>query len=240
MGLADWDIDIGGDAAVGHSAWQHILVPDQQLTHDSWARKLDNVGGADHGRAQILYGTAAPDYSQLDLVSDLSIRGAFCMGLRGGTSSLVLGLRMSAGAPTATTDKKMISDDGYQLILYENGSTWRYALERYDSGVATSLATDILASGAADQYKWFHLRMDMLLQPNGDATLQVFQNDLVTNPINPSNPPTWGTSWTKIDEVYDPSANVPAYSRAGWGGQVGPGAGSVYETYTDWVEIWYS
>jgi hypothetical protein len=147
---------------------------------------------------------------------------------------------MDTSIPTSTSNAIRITNNGYQAILYENGSHWRLLLTRIDSGVGTPLVNLDLGSGALGQYKWFHLRLDFLLQPNNDALLQLFENDLVSNPINPSNPPTWGTSWTKIAEVSELAADVPAYSRVGWGGQVEPGAGSIYETYADWIEIWYS
>lgn len=240
MGISDWDITSGGDGAVIHSAFQHINVPDQQLTHDSWVRKLDNVGGAGFGRHQFLYGTGATDYAEFDLVSDVSIRAAFCMGLRSADSILALGVRMEAGAPVSTSNIGRISDEGYQMLLYEAGTSWRATLNRYNSGVGVVLDDVELDTGVADQYKWFHLRLDVLIQPNGDVTLQVFENDLVANPIDPGNSPTWGASWVKIMEENDIASNVPSYSRVGWGGQINPGAGNVYETYTDWVEAWYS
>lgn len=241
MGIGDWDIVSGGDAAMTHEAFQHSNVPVDQLSHDVWARKLDNEGGADFGRFQFLYGTAAPSYADFGLTKDVSVRGAMCLGIRGSEHALALGARLSAGVSAVTTDNKNISSDGYQLRLWEDGSDWITTLYRVTSGAAVAISSDlVLGSGSIGDYKWFHLKLDFLLQPNGDATLQVFKNDLVANPINPANPPSWDASWTKIADIPELSINVPAYDRVGWGGQVDPGAGQIYEGYVDWTECWHS
>lgn len=240
MSVGDWDITQGGDASIAHSAFQNVNVPDQQLTHDVWARQLDNQGGAGFGRQLFLYGSGAPDYAEFDLSSDVSIRGAFCMGLRNGSHSLGMGVHLDGFIPPETSSKQNLSKNGYQLILTEDGVNWNAKLWRYTSSSGFAMGDADLASGAPDDYKWFHLRLDLLLQPNGDATLQVFQNDIIVNPINPGSPPEWGASWVKLFEAYDIAFNVPAFSRIGWGGQVDPGAGMIYETYSDWLEVWYS
>jgi len=163
-----------------------------------------------------------------------------CLGIRGSDHVMALGARMTAGVPAATGSDVSISDVGYQAILYEDGADWIVQLKRYIGAVGTVLGSHILGSGSVGNYKWFHLRLDVLLQPNGDATIQVFENDPVANPINPSDPPTWGSVWSKIIEVADLAANVPVGARVGWGGQVDPGAGAVEEGYMDWTECWYS
>lgn len=241
MGIADWDITFGGDAAIAHAAFQHSNVPVDQLTHDVWARKLDNEGGTGFARQQFLYGTGAPSYSDFGITKDVSVRSAMCLGMRGSEHALALGVRMSVGVSLVTTDNKNISADGYQLRLWEDGSDWYTTLYRVSSGAAVAISSNlVLAAGSVTDYKWFHLRLDFLLQPNGDATVQVFKNDLTVNPINPANPPTWDAAWVKIADVDELAVNVPAYDRVGWGGQIDPGAGAIYEGYMDWTECWHS
>jgi hypothetical protein len=154
---------------------------------------------------------------------------------------MTLGVRMSTDISTDTTDNKNISEDGYHLRLSEDGSNWLVTLYRVDTGTAEQLSVNVpLASGSIGDYKWFHLRLDFLLQVSGGAKLQAFKNDLETNPINPSASPGWGASWEKIIEFNDSASNIPAYSRVGWGGQIDPGAAFVNEGYVDWTEFWHS
>lgn len=241
MGIADWDITSGGDAAMTHDAFQHTNVPVDQLSHDVWARRIDNVGGTGFGRMQFLYGTGAPSYADFGISKDVSVRSAMCLGLRNSGHALALGARMSAGISSDLTDNKLLSEDGYQLRLFENGTDWRMALYRVNSGGEVQLGSTIdLATGVLGDYKWFHLRLDFLLQPNGDATIQAFTNDIGVNPINPANVPTWGAVWVKVIDEDELAVSVPAYDRVGWGGQVDPGAGAIYEGYMDWTECWHS
>jgi hypothetical protein len=39
------------------------------------------------------------------------------------------------------------------------------------------------------QGTWLHLRLDVIVNPNGDVVLKVFQNDLVAHPLDA--PPSW-------------------------------------------------
>jgi hypothetical protein len=242
MAEIDWDILQGGDAGITHDAFQHSNVPVSiPLTHDVWARRLDNPGGAGYGRMLMLYGTGAPSYSSFDTSKDVSVRGAMCLGVRSSNETNIgLGVRLDGVVPTTPGVNGNISTNGYVLKMFENGAGWRVALDRITAGANTQLWSHTLGTGAVGTYKWFHLRLDFLLQPNGDAALQVFQNDLSAYPIQPASPPAWGAFWVKIGEVSELAVNVPDFARIGWGGQVNPGAGGVYESYMDWTEVWHS
>jgi hypothetical protein len=98
-------------------------------------------------------------------------------------------------------------------------------------------------TGALDTYQWFHLKLDMLLQPNGDITLQVFRNDLIDD-HTVDNP-----HWVALNQTVELVENDPvllnptAYSGtaevgAGFGCQLITGL--THDTYIDWVRIFKS
>lgn len=67
---------------------------------------------------------------------------------------------------------------------------------------------------------WLHLRLDMVVNENGDVLLQVFQNDLVANPLGsaPSWQPVPGMSELIDDALGINSGSQPFTSgRAGFG-----------------------
>jgi len=242
MGSADWSIGVGGAAEVGHGAFQNSNVPTQQLTHDIWCRQIDNPGSTQYGRVVFRYN--GPDAAEFTTARDSSVRGALALGIRGHNHSVGIGARIGGGVPTTPLNKPFFSLNGYQLLLEEDGSNWIVSLYRVTAGAGSALWANSPVAGASGEYRWFHLRLDCLLQPNGDVTLQVYQNDIVANPIVP---PTSPSTWVKISpDISDLAVNVPAYGNVGFGGQVDPdpggggGTGLVDESYVDWIEVFHS
>lgn len=86
------------------------------------------------------------------------------------------------------------SDSGYFLGL-SNSSPYQIVLYKGKitaSGLPTSTATTgvlrVSSSSWTDNTKWFHLRLDVIVNPNGDVVLNVYENDLSVNSVTS---PTW-------------------------------------------------
>jgi len=67
---------------------------------------------------------------------------------------------------------------------------------------------------------WLHLRLDMVVNQNGDVLLQVFQNDLAAHPIGTA--PLWAAVPGMdefIDDALEVNSGSPAFTsgRAGFG-----------------------
>lgn len=76
---------------------------------------------------------------------------------------------------------------------------------------------------SSDQYSmgdglWHHIRLDAIVQNNGDVVLSCFENDLTVNPIG--NPPSW-TPISGMSNFIDDAAQIQTGSAPLWGGCVG-------------------
>ena len=89
-----------------------------------------------------------------------------------------------------------VNDSGYLLGLSDNDPS-RIVLKK---GVIATGVPDaapdpanngilMRSTGEVEEDKWRHLRLDMIVNTNGDVLLQVFENDLDANPIG--DPPVW-------------------------------------------------
>jgi len=115
------------------------------------------------------------------------------------------------------------SVDGYQLILSDD-----YLLTLYRVNSSTSVQLfQVQMVGTVSLFKWFHFRLDFLIQSDNRAVLQVFQNDLAINsPVVPS--------WQQISpDIIDNVSAVPQFTDVGLGGQLDTGE----PTFLDRVEI---
>lgn len=85
-------------------------------------------------------------------------------------------------------------------------------------------ATDVtVLRSSSDQYNmgdglWHHLRLDAIVQPNGDVLLQCFENDLTVNPIGSA--PSW-QAISGMSDFIDDALQVNSGSAPLWGGNVG-------------------
>jgi hypothetical protein len=80
----------------------------------------------------------------------------------------------------------------------------------------------ILRTGSA-QYNmgdglWHHLRLDAIVEPNGDVLLKCYANDLVAHPINTT--PTWQAIAGMADYIDDVN-HINSGSAPLWGGCCG-------------------
>jgi hypothetical protein len=65
---------------------------------------------------------------------------------------------------------------------------------------------------------WHHLRLDAIVEPNGDVLLKVFSNDLVGHPIGVA--PAW-TAITGMADYIDDALEIASESAPLWGGCAG-------------------
>jgi hypothetical protein len=251
MALSDWSLNIdgssGGDATLNQVAFQHNTfgVPDLNRTNpltDIWCRRIYNLAGLLHGHGTFRYNRSGYIPTKLN---DLSASIAMCLAPRSttGAHSVGIGVRTSATLLTAGAGANYpncFAQDGYFLMIVAVSASYEARLVRATSGTAVALWSQAIV-GALDTYKWVQYKLDLLLQPNGDITLQVFSNDLAANP---ADSPTWVLQKTYADStVNDPVvAHAAAYPGGasgpvglGFGMQCGPGTG--YDVYVDWARL---
>ena len=226
MGATDWLLQGSGDPVVDTNV-DHTTVPNQQLSHDTKAHKFTILtGSGGNGKSYYRYTRQI-----FQLTQDLSVRMAMSMALQGTQlHSVGVGLRLSDDVvPGAGNTIDRFAQNGYQLVLADNGVSYLLTLNRVVAGVPTLLfsATKI---GTTGQFKWFHFRLDFLKQQNDSAVLQVWESDPALNPV-----PT--PLWTKISpDILENALAIPPYAGVGFGVQ-GYDGGTGYDLYCDWVEI---
>jgi hypothetical protein len=147
-----------------------------------------------------------------------SVRGAIQRGVSGGPLGFSPFLFAGLQGPS-------VNDLGYLLGLGD-GDPHHVVLRK---GVLSGGLPDIppgtqgvlrRSTGTFMPGTWVHLRLDMVVNLNGDVLLQVFQNDLVANPLGgaPSWQPVPGMSEFIDDALGINSGSQPFTSgRAGFG-----------------------
>lgn len=111
--------------------------------------------------------------------------------------------RLPSGGPTGFSpfiflgaQGPSVNDSGYLLGL-SDGSPSRIVLKKgtIATGVPdaapdpTSNGILMRSTGEVEEDEWRHLRLDMIVNTNGDVLLQVFENDLASQGIG--DPPVW-------------------------------------------------
>lgn len=163
-----------------------------------------------------------------------SVRGALKRGIGGGKEGfspfLVLGMQGSS-----------VSDEGYLLGLSDADPS-RIALRK---GVINSgVPGDVVGSGGIlavstdtfDWDEWLHLRLDQVVNGNGDVLLKCFRNDLDSNPVTS---PVW-EAVPGLDDIVDDTLGVNTGSSPFTSGRFGFGFASQDVTrrgYVDHVEV---
>lgn len=136
------------------------------------------------------------------MASGGSIRGVIQRGPSGGDTGFSPFLFLGAQGPS-------VNDSAYLLGL-SDGDPAKIVLKKgtIASGIP-DLAPDPDANGIllrstrdVEIGEWVHLRLDMIVNPNGDVLLQVFENDLDTNPIGGA------FSWDTIAGMEGPLAGA--------------------------------
>lgn len=118
------------------------------------------------------------------------------------------------------------NDYGYLLGLSDN-DPYQIVLAKAPlvSGLRTADANVTILRSSADQYNmgdglWHHLRLDVIVQPNGDVKLVCFENDLSVYDL--SGAPSWQQVGGMADFIDDPAA-INSGSLPLWGGYAGLG-----------------
>jgi len=240
MGISDYSTIKNGDNVDIIAGENHSAVPTSvKLSHDTRVIKSDRVGtGSGYGAAVHLYD--ATDVAEFTTARDQSARALFCLGLLGKETYTGLVCRSSTTILTASLNKPFVMQDGIHLVLSEDGT--QYHLKLYVAGSGLPGGGNLLWSttraglGVGD-YKWFHLRLDVLLKDNGDAVVRVYENDPVVNPIVPPNSPY---TWVKVSpEIVVESGDLPAYAGVGPFSRQEAGDPGDAEIYFDWFECFY-
>ena len=187
MAEADWDVLTNG------------LDPASLLRGVTGAEPPPSGGGAFvHGfrSATASAGAAGRNTNQADYCPitpggggpPLSVGGGSISGaLKRGPCAVATGfspllyIGMQAGGPTPS-----VLDNAY-IIGLEDSNPHRVVVRkgRVVDGVpaATSLNSLMRSIKTANIDTWWHVRLDMIVNPTGDVVLRVFENDLAVNPV---------------------------------------------------------
>lgn len=148
-----------------------------------------------------------------------SVRGALKRGVSGGNTNFAPLLFAGLGGPS-------VNDTGYLLGLQDDDPSHivlrKGALVGGLPAAAVGVSGVLLRSTAAYAIDtWLHLRMDMIVEPNGDVLLQCFANDLTAGGASVATP-TWvaipGMEQFVDDALGVNSGSVPYTSgRGGFG-----------------------
>jgi len=163
-----------------------------------------------------------------------SIRGAIKRGVSTGepgySAFLYTGLQGSS-----------VNDNAYMLGLSDEDPSF-IVLRKGDlvSGISDAAvgSAGILKRGPSIEIdEWLHLRLDQIVNANGDVILKAFQNDLILNPVTA---PIW-TAIPGLDDFIDDALGVNSgtlpftNSRFGFGFQINDETGR--RAYFDHVEV---
>jgi len=222
MGQLDWEKLTSGAGTIVDGRQENVTVPDDQLAHDLYCRSFSG----DRGHWFFKYIS-----EQYTLIQDLSIRAAFSIKK---TDALVhmagIGLRMDDDVTVTPVSGDIIDQftpNGYQLLILDDHTLNLYRLL---NGTSTKLYEQPLLGGTNGQYKWFHIRLDFLLQSDGRAVVQVFTNDLNYHQITTPD-------WLKVSpNILENRSGIPQTDKIGIGGLITPGE----STFVDRVEIYKS
>jgi hypothetical protein len=114
-----------------------------------------------------------------------SIRGCVQRGPGGGPTGFSPFMFVGAQGPTVQDTAYLVglSDDDPHRVVLRKGSI--------SAGLPGSDGPGVLlhSSESFVQGTWVHIRLDMIVNDNGDVVLQVFRNDLGAHPLG--TPPSW-------------------------------------------------
>ena len=171
-GLSDSEIDSGATAGVG--------VPNGGGSFVYGFNSLAVVNGA--------RGIAVNLANFAPMAKGGRITAAIQRGVSGGNTGFAPMMFIGLQGPD-------VSDNGYLLGLSDNDPS--HLLLKKGS-IASGLTEGTLGSGgllaqgtvAKNIGEWYHFRLDMVVNDNGDVILNVFENDLTTNAVTA---PVWET-----------------------------------------------
>lgn len=108
-----------------------------------------------------------------------------------------IGIVDSSDADTAKGYLLALSDEASPKIVLKKGAI-SASIKSTDSGVLRA------ATGTISNAVWYHLKLEVVFNPQGDLVLNVYQNDLTVN--NP-NAPSW-EAITGMDRYVDDSLGI--------------------------------
>jgi hypothetical protein len=121
-----------------------------------------------------------------------------------------------------------VNDDAYILGLSDaDPYTIMLAKGPIISGLVDDDSNLYMIGKSSAQYSmgdgnWHHLRLDAIVQPNGDVLLKVFENDLSVRPIADPSGPNWvNVPGFDADGFIDDVLQVNTGSAPLWGGYMG-------------------
>ena len=147
-----------------------------------------------------------------------SVRGAIQRGVSGGPLNFAPFLFVGMQGPS-------VNDLGYLLGLGD-GDPHHVVLRK---GALSGGLPDIApgtqgvlrrSTGTFLPATWLHLRLDMVVNLNGDVLLQVFQNDLVAHPLGTA--PSW-VAVPGVDQFIDDALGINSGSQPFTSGRAGFG-----------------
>lgn len=225
MGQLDWK-DIGGSlsiATLARGVTNGIARPPSSIANDFvyGYNSLDATVTGAHGKYVDLAGFT-PTGSLLSVPDGGgSIRAAVKrVSSPNNTGMSPMLFFCGQGAPVSVNDYcyilGLLDADPYKIVL---------AKAQLVSGlVASDENVEILAQ-SSDEYAmgdglYHHLRLDAIVEPNGDVLLKCFENDLTANPIG--DPPSWQAiagfpTGGYVDDVLQIATGSPPL----WGGYCG-------------------
>lgn len=122
------------------------------------------------------------------------------------------------------TNPPSINDQAYMLGLSDS-DPYEIVLAKavIVSGIAELESNTTVLRRSSSQFSigdglWHHLRLDVIVQPNGDVLLKCFESDLVTNPISGA------ADWQPISgmsDYIDDAIQINTGSAPLWGGFAG-------------------
>jgi hypothetical protein len=145
-----------------------------------------------------------------------SIRGCIQRGAGGGATGFSPFLFLCCQGTSVNDSAYLLglSDDDPHRIVLKKGPI--------ATGVPNADGNGVLLKSASSftQSTWLHLRLDTIVNPNGDVVLKTYQNDLAQNPLGsiPQWEPVAGMAEFIDDQLGINSGSQPLTSgRAGFG-----------------------
>lgn len=144
-----------------------------------------------------------------------SVRIAMKRGVSTSPTNFAVGLFMCLQGGSTPS----VSDTGYILGLADNDpSEIILAKVAPNVGLDPTATTALRVSSTTYTWDtWLHLRLDVIVNPNGDVVLKCFKSDLENNPVTA---PVW-EAITGMDDFVDDGLGINSGSNplaGGWGG----------------------
>lgn len=167
-----------------------------------------------------------------------SIRGVVRKGISPGNTGWSPFFFIGLQGPSPGT----VQDQAYMLGLEDN-EPFRIVLRKNTlfAGLPVSDASNSLRrsndSFQLAEERWFHLRLDMVVNGTGDVVLKVFENDLSAQPIGVA--PVW-EAIPGMEDFIDDALGINSGSEPFLNGRVGFGCAfqdSVRRAYFDHIEV---